>query len=431
MEKKKYVGKNSLSTIFDAVDAKISNATPKKVSELLNDSNFATKEDVQEAVNNINVESDGITKESVEEMLGDYAKTDEVNTLLEGYLKEEGLAGYAQTTDVEEKIENLKGEIDEKFLKVADFVTEEEIEEILGENLTINGTTSDLAILKSVVQQLIATNANKAVDNSGVTSENNVIVTGKFTGDSDQYAIYKSTEGDVTVYGLDASDSPIQLYAAKGDITATEITLTGSMGTGYGTDSVTKRNAMTVYGGGENIIFKNVILDGECYNGIFVNNNAEAVAKNLTFEDIAILNTNNNAILVLALEDDGELNIKNVSMGNVKNAIRLSNHTNSKHPIAQGVVVNIENVDVTEAREKFLLLEDYVTRKNPDEDLTTDQFKDIVINIKNCTFNGSKITADMDVDDFCHLVIGKPSLGTDIEMPYAQYPELYPTFNIV
>lgn len=364
-----------------------------------------------------------------------FATSADIDKAVEG-IKNGASESFDTLKEIEDAIVELQSDVQNRPTEeVVDSKIQEAVDDIeIPEtpDLSVYATKDDYSsnlgeiyMLKQILKSVLAGENNHVTTADNVTKENgNLLVSGDVDGDMNTATVYEAKDGNVSLYEMELNNAPMDLRATKGDLTISEVTASGSAGSGYGTDTVVKKNCFTAYVDG-NLTVKNVILDLECYNGFLINNNGTSLSDSVTFENVAIGNTNNNAILILATKDYAVINIKNVAMRSVKNAIRLSNF---KH--AKGVVVNLENVDVSEAREKFILLEDYITRTSSNglADDNSDLFKDIVINMKNCKCNGELITAETPISDFVQMVVGKPSLGSDNPVSYEEHPESFPTF---
>lgn len=281
--------------------------------------------------------------------------------------------------------------------------------------------------LKSVVDFLTKTNENSIIETvpteGTIKTSGNILVSGHIVNPINNVTptTYRTDDGNIMLHDFTVENTPLIVNAQNGNIEINNFTCDGVVSDG---SAEVKKNNMSLYSN-ESIIIKNSTFDQQGYNGFLINNNGafvdfkgDALAKNITFENVIMGNTTNNGIVVIGTDENAVITIKDVKMGNVKNAVRFSNYKDKR-----GIIVNLENIEVESVREKFMLLEDYRTRKVVDGGLnypddTTDLFdtEHMIFNFKNVTVSGVKLTADMDKTEILHVVVGKPSLGADVDV---------------
>ena len=157
----------------------------------------------------------------------------------------------------------------------------------------------------------------------------------------------------------------------------------------------------------DSVIISNVTLTEEAcagtrYNAIEIDLDNKVGARYIDIDGLNIEGELiNNGILIVNVQDDAVINIKNVHMKKCSNPIRFSNGLNAKN-----VTINIENMtidewDGSEAWRGLLILEDY-TSANAAQAYERNLFAEdkVTVNIKNLVHAGQKVMPTSDEEIF-------------------------------
>lgn len=271
-------------------------------------------------------------------------------------------------------------------------------------------TKEDIQFLKSLINSLANKSENTVVNANSVSGESVTIDGGFILNDKGKLTQYTASAGDIVCSSLSVEKSTLEFTAKAGNVTLSNIKSEGDVRSNEDNDS---RNGVVVFCNGD-VSLKDSELYQDGYNMVHFNMNGTAASKSITVENVKFGETLNNGIIVFATDDDAVVTIKNVTIGEAKNAVRFSNFL-----AKTCVTVNLENVEVGSVREKFMLLEDYRTRNHgeyPSDSTDIFDAAHMTFNFKNVTVGGVKLTADMDKSEYMHMVVGRPSLGLDIDV---------------
>ena len=184
----------------------------------------------------------------------------------------------------------------------------------------------------------------------------------------------------------------------------------------------------------EEIVFKDMVIDASCYNGIEIGLSGENLPRGILFENCQFLGDfKNNAILVFGTLPGCTINIKNCYFQSVSNILRLSNRENT------GCIVNIVNCkcdkwDSNQDYQGIVICQDY-TSGSVELEEANNLFapEKIKINIKNFTGPSGKLTRPEKLSEVCGtknsrqlIYIYRDKAGKVLE--YA--PETYPMLSI-
>lgn len=165
----------------------------------------------------------------------------------------------------------------------------------------------------------------------------------------------------------------------------------------------TNGNSVININNAEYIVFKDMTFDSSnVYNGVEIGLKSTVLPKNILFENCRFTGSfSNNAILIFGTQSNATITLSNCYFEKVSNVLRLSNSAN-----ANGIVVNIVNCTVDEwevntTYRGFLICEDY-TSKTAEEALANNLFGNgkINVNFMNLVYNGNKIIVN-DVSEVC------------------------------
>lgn len=269
---------------------------------------------------------------------------------------------------------------------------------------------TELDNFKKFITSILGNNIDTVTTPDNKTkTDGDLSVTGSYVGQGER-TTYTATKGNISCYDLNILDSSLALIAKNGSITIAELSTEGNCG---------KLRSLSADANDE-ISIKDCSLNENCYNGIQVNMD-QALSDNVTIENIELNNVTNNGIIIFGTKENASINLKNIHIGESKNAFRFSNRSN-----AQSVVVNMENINVDSVREKLILFEDM---KKVENKTTTDLFKNMTFNLKNVKLNGELITAETDIKTIIQMVVGRPSQSEDTQVELTE--QVLPKFNFV
>lgn len=289
-------------------------------------------------------------------------------------------------------------------------------------------TKGEIAYLKALLRMVCADETVN--DNTSKISDTLplVISGGNIVNNKGMLTRYQSKESGIACENLTVDKSTLEFIAYKGDVTIHNLKSIGDISE---KDVNVSRNGLSIYAS-DNVSIMDSELMQKCYNMVNIGMNAQtpqgsvteyvlSLTKNVTIENVKFGDSVNNGIIIFSTDDNAVINIKDVSMNSVKNALRLSNYKDKKN-----IVVNIENFIVDHVVEKFMLLEDYRNRREVNGELnypndSTDLFDGthMTFNFKNVIVGGVKLTKDMDKSEYLHMVVGKPSIDADKDVTEA------------
>ena len=196
---------------------------------------------------------------------------------------------------------------------------------------------------------------------------------------------------NVSLYNASVSNNARLNIKAQEEVEMEDVTFSGDF-------PKSTQNTMVSINGSEKVTLTNVKFNDNVngYNGFEIGLSSDALPKYVNIKDCDFRGTlTNNAILIFGTQDNAVINIENCHFGRISNALRISNKTN-----ATNVTINVKNCsvdqwDVRNEWEGFMICEDYTSGTVALEQ-SNNLFASskITVNFTNLTHKGEKITAD-------------------------------------
>ena len=196
---------------------------------------------------------------------------------------------------------------------------------------------------------------------------------------------------NVSLYNASVSNNARLNIKAQEEVEMEDVTFSGDF-------PKSTQNTMVSINGSEKVTLTNVKFNDDVngYNGFEIGLSSDALPKYVNIKDCDFGGTlTNNAILIFGTQDNAVINIENCHFGRISNALRISNKTN-----ATNVTINVKNCsvdqwDVRNEWEGFMICEDYTSGTVALEQ-SNNLFASskITVNFTNLTHKGEKITAD-------------------------------------
>ena len=196
---------------------------------------------------------------------------------------------------------------------------------------------------------------------------------------------------NVSLYNASVSNNARLNIKAQEEVEMEDVTFSGDF-------PKSTQNTMVSINGSEKVTLTNVKFNDNVngYNGFEIGLSSDALPKYVNIKDCDFGGTlTNNAILIFGTQDNAVINIENCHFGRISNALRISNKTN-----ATNVTINVKNCsvdqwDVRNEWEGFMICEDYTSGTVALEQ-SNNLFASskITVNFTNLTHKGEKITAD-------------------------------------
>ena len=196
---------------------------------------------------------------------------------------------------------------------------------------------------------------------------------------------------NVSLYNASVSNNARLNIKAQEEVEMEDVTFSGDF-------PKSTQNTMVSINGSEKVTLTNVKFNDNVngYNGFEIGLSSDALPKYVNIKDCDFGGKlTNNAILIFGTQDNAVINIENCHFGRISNALRISNKTN-----ATNVTINVKNCsvdqwDVRNEWEGFMICEDYTSGTVALEQ-SNNLFASskITVNFTNLTHNGEKITAD-------------------------------------
>ena len=196
---------------------------------------------------------------------------------------------------------------------------------------------------------------------------------------------------NVSLYNASVSNNARLNIKAQEEVEMEDVTFSGDF-------PKSTQNTMVSINGSEKVTLTNVKFNDNVngYNGFEIGLSSDALPKYVNIKDCDFRGTlTNNAILIFGTQDNAVINIENCHFGKISNALRISNKTN-----ATNVKINVKNCsvdewDVRNEWEGFMICEDYTSGTVALEQ-SNNLFASskITVNFTNLTHKGEKITDD-------------------------------------
>ena len=196
-----------------------------------------------------------------------------------------------------------------------------------------------------------------------------------------------------TITAKSVTSDSLEVNSAVVNVAATDVVNFTNLTVAGAYDKATQGNAQMLVKGTDVVRFVGSNFKATGYNQIEIWNNGDAAPSSIQIENCNFEGASNVPVQIHATAENAVVTIKDCVFGPTSNPIRFSNILN-----VSGVVVNIENcefqgVDANAAYAFIVLAQDFssadaaaveeANRFSPDK---------LVINFKNCTLNGEKIT---------------------------------------
>jgi len=381
---------------------------PRKVSELANDSDFATKADAMSYI------PSGLSQFAND---ADYAKKSDIPEVDEFISETDADQKYATKEDVERDYA-LKTDIPSKP-DLSNYATKDDLDEYVShseaakyaKNVDVNSKNEYL--ITKLAKLTKEVDALKRESNVVINSFNPVIVKPSINGnlttnDSTIDAIVSQVEinaqSNVTLKSLDLDDSTISAEYATGQLmqiaAQEDVSITNSDIYSETDSNLSASNAIKVLSA-EVFKLEDVNFTGETYNNIMTGQSTSG--HYLKYADIINCNFNDICkhvyIWFAGWQDNAVLNIRNCKFKSCEQMLCLADYHGQINQFDNKLTVNIENCEIenyekNDVYEGFLYCDSRQTNSSNFETLNPFGNGKITININNVTVGGVKLTKD-------------------------------------
>ena len=297
---------------------------------------------------------------------------------------EKGIAGISEATDTikEEVVKTNEAltNVTEKVAGVDNNIAsiKETVNSIAG---MITGFPDRIAALEDTVRELKKTNivevSNPAAQFANTDADAEIgavtIPAGKAAGISAK---------TISLKGSKAESAAISLKAV-GAVTMNDVTSTGTLATSVS-------NAAWSINTNDEVVIRNCDLQQAGYNSVEIGLGNTA-PKTVLIENCQFGNLSNNAINVFATADNATVTVRDCTMGDLSQLIRISNRNNAKNVTFNLINIDIKSIDKA-VNGQFILCQDYTSKSSAEGDTNNlfDPAK-ITFNLTNVTIAGKKV----------------------------------------